>query len=325
MKIETKQKMDKYISKYSHNIEAGGKGVDSSIHTLESEQEKNFFAKLQENDLFQLLNIIPVNYAQGEAVGLIQGMAGTTNTNYYDRMPKLAYNRLTYNCQQMNIDSRIRFEKLDHFTQTDLDFVETFESYLNKHLLSSVLMVGFNGTHQADTSNPETAPHGEDVQKGWLQKIREHAQNHNGQNVLNVGAIGENDTYKTLQKAVKAGLAKIKPIYADGDLIAIVGRDLVSEGAFENNKDGLEGQFITRLQKLVGGCKAVTLPHFPSNVILLTRLDNLSLYVHKNNIRRGFLFDPKYDSLNHYFSFNLDFVVENFEACALLENIELAE
>ena len=156
-------------------------------------------------------------------------------------------------------------------------------------------MVGLNGTHQSDNSNQETAPFGEDVAKGWLQKIREHAKSHNGQSVLNVGEIGANGTYKTLNKAVKAGIAKIKPIYADGDLIAICGSDVTPDNAIENNKDGL------------------------------TRLDNLSLYVHRNNVRRGWIDGSELDSIYHYFSFNVDFVVENFEACALLENIELAE
>lgn len=325
MKIEVREKLNAHFKKYVHNLEANENSLGYKITTLESEQEKNFFAKLQENDLFQLLNIIPVHYEYGEAVGLIQAMPGTTNTNKFDRLPKLAASRLKYRCQQMNFDSRIRFDKLDNFTQSDLNFVETFESYLDLHLLSGVLMVGLNGTHQSNNSNPETAPLGEDVAKGWLQKIREHAQNHNGQSVLNVGEIGANGTYKTLNKAVKAGIAKIKPIYVDGDLIAICGSDVTPDNAIENNKDGLGGQFITRLQKLIGGCKAVTIPHFPSNAILLTRLDNLSLYVHRNNVRRGWIDGSELDSIYHYFSFNVDFVVENFEACALLENIELAE
>lgn len=225
----------------------------------------------------------------------------------------------------MNIDSRIRYEKLDHFTQTELNFADAFEKYLDKHLLSGVLMVGLNGTHKADNSAPDTAPHCEDVQKGWLQKIREHAAQNSGKGVLNVGEIGENGKYKTLSKAVKAGVKQITPIYADGDLIAICGRNVIEDEAIENNKDGLEGQFITRLQKLVGGCKAITLPHFPADAILVTRLDNLSLYVHRNNVRRGFIEEPAQDSINHYFSFNVDFVVENYDACCLLENIELAE
>lgn len=247
MKFETHKKLNAHFQKFAHNLKPDETALSYKIATLESEQEKNFFAKLRENDLFQLLNIVPVNYAQGEAIGLVQAMASTTDTEKYARLPKLAASRFKYDCQQMNFDSIISFDKLNHFVQVDLDFVEVFESYLDKHLLSNVLMVGLNGTHKTDTSNPETAPYGEDVAKGWLQKIREHAQSHNGQSVLNIGEIGTNGTYKTLNKAVKAGIAKIKPIYADGDLIAICGRDIVPDDAIENNKDGLEGQFITRL------------------------------------------------------------------------------
>ena len=325
MKFETHKKLNAHFQKFAHNLKPDETALSYKIATLESEQEKNFFAKLKENDLFQILTLVPVNYAHGEAIGFIQGMPGTTDTEQFARKPKLLANRLMYFCQQMNIDSRIKYDKLNNFVHTELDFVEEFERYLDKHLLGSVLMVGLNGTHRADNSSPDTALHCQDVQKGWLQKIRDHAAQNSGQGVLNVGVIGESGKYKTISKAIKAGLMQIKPIYADGDLIAICGRNVIEDEAIENNKDELEGQFITRLQKLLGGCKAITVPHFPPNAILLTRLDNLALYVHRNNIRRGFIEEPEFDMLSHYFSFNIDFIVENFDACCLLENIELAE
>lgn len=315
--------LQKHSNKYAHRVDLNGCS-GFQISTLEDEQEQNFFKKLRRNDLFSLLNLIPTKYQQGEALGLLQTMPATTDTTKHRRTPQAGAIPQSYICQQMNVDGYLRYEKLDNFL-SEPDFVETFEAYLDKHLLSSVLMVGFNGKSRAETSNATTNPSGQDVQKGWLEKIREHAAGNNKNNVLNVGEVSANSRYKTLKQAVKDGLSKVKPLYQDSDFIAICGRNIAGDSIIDNNKNELEGQFVTCLQKLVGGCKAIMLPHFPANAILLTRLDNLSLYVHQNNIRRGYVDEPEKDRLAHYFSFNVDFVVEDFEACALLENIELAE
>lgn len=324
MKIDFTEKLNEHLNKFVISIQQEQDLIGCKLVTVEDVQEQRFLANLKQNDLFKIINLVTTKHQQGEALGLVQIMAGTTDTEQEERRPKLATTAGKYHCQQMNIDGFIPYAKLDSYTGEHL-FDEVVERFLNAHLLQSILMIGWHGKARNGTSNSTLNPFGQDVQKGWLQKIRDNATLNNKDNVLNVGEIGANGAYKTLTKAVKAGISKIQPIYTDGELVAICGRDIAGNNLIENNKDGLNGQFITRLQNLVGGCKAIMLPHFPSNAILLTRLDNLSFYVHKNNIRRGWLDAPKHDALEHLFSFNVDFVVEDFNACALLENIELED
>ncbi len=324
MKKDFNQKINEHLNKFAISVQQEEDLIGWKVVTVEDEQEQRFFANLKQNDLFRNINLVTTKYQQGEALGLVQIMAGTTDTDREERRPKRATIAGQYHCQQMNIDGFIPYAKLDSYTADPL-FDETIERFLNTHLLQSILMIGWHGKERKGTSNPAENPMGEDVQKGWLQKIRDNATAQNKDNVLNIGEIGNNGTYSTLNKAIKAGISKISPVYRDGDLIAICGRGIAGNSPIENNKEGLNGQFITRLQNLVGGCKAVMLPHFPDNAILLTRLDNLSFYVHRNNIRRGWLDAPERDALEHLFSFNVDFVVEDFDGCALLENIELNE
>ncbi|SUT92711.1 P2 family phage major capsid protein [Actinobacillus lignieresii] len=323
MKLALDMALNKHINKFIHTVEPKDDGITGHITTVESEQEKAFIDKLMQNDLFQEMNVFFTKHAQGEAFGLVEIMAGTTDTNRDERVPKKAHNDLSYFCQQINLDSYIRYDKLDSFN-AEGNFIEVFENYFQKHLLNNALLVGFNGVGRNGTSDPEVFPLAQDVQKGFLQKIRENAQTTGKNNVMDVGKVGESGQYKTLHKLIKEALTRIEPIYSGYGLVAICGREIIGDNLIAQ-EDSKHPKFITRLQKTLGGVPVVSLPYFPENAILLTRLENLSLYVHRHNIRRGFLNQPGKDYLAHYFSWCVDFVVENYNACALLENIKLEE
>lgn len=313
-----------HTEKFAYGVGYDEGNLRHQIINIGEQNEIAFLKSLKENDLFKQIGVVYAKQEQGEAIGLLQVMGGTTDTNYNSRRPKTGTNRGEYHCEQVNFDSYVNFEKIDAYAgSTESDFLEAHEAYLNKHFLKSILMVGFNGVERARDSNPEKYPLAQDVKKGWLQKIRENAQTNNLKNVINVGEINAVGHFTSLNKAVKEGLKRINPIYTDGDLVAICGRDVIGETPLSNEENELQGKFITRLTKPIAGVKAIYLPYFPDDCILLTRLENLAFYFKRNSLRRGYIDEPAKDLLSHYFSLSLDFVVENFNACALLENIEL--
>lgn len=71
--------------------------------------------------------------------------------------------------------------------------------------------------------------------------------------------------------------------------------------------------------------RAINAPYFPENSVLITSFDNLSLFVQTGTIRRIFETVPELDRTENYFSMVIDFIVEDYNACALIENIEFTD
>ncbi|MCP6111341.1 phage major capsid protein, P2 family, partial [Klebsiella pneumoniae] len=64
---------------------------------------------------------------------------------------------------------------------------------------------------------------------------------------------------------------------------------------------------------------------FPANAIMVTRLDNLSIYFMDESHRRSIIENPKLDQVENYESMNIDYVVETYSAGCFIENIKLGD
>lgn len=114
------------------------------------------------------------------------------------------------------------------------------------------------------------------------------------------------------------------------DLVVIVGSDLVDDKYFniaqETGATATEVEAtdrILRSTKTLGGLQAIQVPYFPANALLITRLSNLSIYNQEGTRRRRLADEPEYDRIANYESVNMDYVVEDYEEVALVENISL--
>jgi hypothetical protein len=110
--------------------------------------------------------------------------------------------------------------------------------------------------------------------------------------------------------------------------VALVSRDLLHEKYFtlidadHKPTDTLAAQVIMS-QKRLGGLTAVAVPFFPAKTIMITPLDNLSIYYQIGARRRHIMDNPRRDRIENYESSNDAYVVEDFGAGCLLENIEI--
>ena len=199
-------------------------------------------------------------------------------------------------------------------------------------------MIGFNGIQRAAKSNRVANPLLQDVNKGWLQKIREDKPENvldevkAGSNVIKVGAgVTLADGYNNLDALVMDLTELLGPTYRDDtELVAIVGRKLLHDKYFPMvNKDQVPSEKMAAdviiSQKRMGGLPAVRVPSFPDNAILVTRLDNLSIYWQEGSRRRTILDNAKRDQIENYESVNEAYVVEDYEGAALAEHIQLVE
>lgn len=77
-------------------------------------------------------------------------------------------------------------------------------------------------------------------------------------------------------------------------------------------------------KRTLGGLPVLYVPNFPANTILVTPLKNLSIYYQTSGERRHIKDAPERDQLESYQSKNIDFIVEEYGAAVLVENLEYA-
>lgn len=291
--------------------------------------------RLQESSEFlRRINIIGVQDQKGAKLGLGIGspIASTTNTAGADRTTKdpTSLDEQFYECTQTNSDTHIPYAKLDAWAKFP-DFQTRVRDAIVIRQALDRIMIGFNGTSRAATSDPGANPLLQDVNKGWLQHYREQAAARVLKDGATAGSIkvgGATPDYANLDALVMDAVASLIDAWHQDDtqLVAILGRDLLHDKYFPlvNATQAPSEQLAADLiisQKRVGGLPAVRVPFVPAGKILITRLDNLSIYWQEGARRRAVIDNPKRDRIENYESSNDAYVVEDFGAGCLIENI----
>lgn len=308
--------------------------VPTVQQTLESRMQES-------SDFLQQINIIGVTEQLGDKVGMGVGgpVASRTDTTNTDRAPRnvMALDGKGYQCMQTNYDTYVPYATLDSWAKFP-DFQARLRDLILKRCALDRIMIGWNGTHAAATTDLAANPLLQDVNKGWLQHLREY---NGGSNVLSEVAAGSDkvkvgngvaaaDGYKNLDALVMDVISSIlAPWYQDDtELVVILGRNLLADKYFplvnqaQPNTESLAADLIIS-QKRVGGKQAVTVPFFPANALAVTRLDNLSMYFQEGARRRYLQENPKRNRIENYESSNDAYVIEDFDCIAAVENIEL--
>ncbi|OOF57356.1 major capsid protein [Rodentibacter myodis] len=99
----------------------------------------------------------------------------------------------------------------------------------------------------------------------------------------------------------------------------------VLDGAFiqlEPKQLNAQNGVLLTAQNLIGGLRAINVPFFPADSILITSLSNLAIYLKQNTARLFFKQEPREDSLKIYFSVRFDYLLENYRHAVLIDNIE---
>ncbi|MBL0609591.1 phage major capsid protein, P2 family [Aeromonas jandaei] len=339
MRNETRVKFNQFTKKICelNNVDSA-----STKFTVSPSVEQTLETRIQESSAFlSMINVVLVPEQEGEKLGLgiNTTIAGTTDTSKNDRQAvdpsNLTGNR--YRCEQTNFDTALRYPKIDAWAKFP-DFQTRLRDAILQRQALDRIMIGLNGVERAATSNRVTNPKLQDVNKGWLQKIREEKPDNvldevkEGSGVIKVGAgVGVDDGYNNLDALVMDLTELLGPTYRDDtELVAIVGRKLLHDKYFPMvNKDQVPSEKMAAdviiSQKRMGGLPAVRVPSFPDDAIMVTRLDNLSIYVQEGTRRRVILDNAKRDQIENYESVNESYVVEDYEGAALAEHIQLVK
>ena len=318
-------------------------GVDDATQkfTVAPSVQQTLETKMQENsDFLSKINMMPVTEQEGEKIGLgINGtIAGTTDTTSTDRAPvnPLDLTDNTYRCEQTNFDTAIRYSTIDAWAKFP-DFQTRLRVQIIKRQALDRIMIGFNGTSRAATSNRTSNPLLQDVNKGWLQHIRDNAPENwlkeiaAASNKIQIGSsVTAANGFKNLDALVFDMVNNlIEPWYQDDtELVVICGRTLLHDKYFPivNTNNAPTEQVAADMiisQKRLGGLPAVRVPYFKANALMITRLDNLSLYWQENTRRRTVIDNAKRDQIENYESSNDAYVIEDYGCVAFAENIEI--
>lgn len=340
MKKTTRFKFNAYLTQLAA---LNGVAVSdiASKYTAEPSVAQTLETKIQESSGFlQKINIIPVDEQSGERLGLGIGasIAGTTDTTQKEREPTdpTYIDGEGYKCTQTNYDTALPYSKLDLWAKFQ-DFQTRIRDAIVLRQALDRIMIGFNGVKREKTSNRETNPLLQDVNIGWLEKIRQEAPVQVLDKIVSEGQvispkirIGTGGDFANLDALVLGAVSeKIAPWYQeDTELVVVCGRSLLADKYFpivnrdQPNSETLAADLIIS-QKRIGNLPAVRVPFFPANAMLITRLDNLSIYWQDGTRRRSVIDNPKRDRVENFESVNEAYVVEDYDGVCLIENIEM--
>lgn len=326
-------------------------GVASATEkfNVEPSVQQTLESAMQESSAFlQAINLIGVNEQTGEALlaGVNGPIASRTDTAGGNRRNPADVSNITkdtYACKQTNFDTAFPYALLDAWAKFPDFQVRLTNAILQRQALDRI-MIGFNGTSAAAATDRANNPLLQDVNVGWLQKIRVSATDQ----VLDEGAeagkvtvgatkvikVAGVDTeisgdYQTLDGLVFDAIQMLAPWHRSRpDLVVLVSRDLMHEkllkavekGAASNQEENAAGEIISRAR--LGGLPVVDAPFFPEGTVMVTFLKNLSIYWQEGARRRHIKDEPEFDRTADYQSSNDAYVIEDFTAVALVENIE---
>ena len=336
MRNETREQYQHFLSRLAslNNVERSA--VVSKFTALPSVQQ-TLEDKVQESSEFlKLINFFGVDEQEGERIGLGVGslIASTTDTRNGERKTKdlVQLDNNKYRAEQTNYDTHVRYAQLDQWAKFK-DFQLRLTNLIIQTIALNRIMIGFNGKTRAATSDPVQNPLLQDVNVGWLEKIRQKAaQRHLFETVEASGKIevGSTVEYKNLDALVFDMVNNLlEPWHQESnELVVITGRKLLSDKYFPlvNTNQAPTEQLAADLiisQKRIGNLPAVRVPYFPAHGLLVTRLDNLSLYYQLGTQRRAVIDNPKRDCIETYQSSNDAYELEDYGCAAFAENIEL--
>ncbi|PTR05323.1 MULTISPECIES: P2 family phage major capsid protein [unclassified Novosphingobium] len=277
----------------------------------------------------QRINVPGVRDLTGQVIGLgaTNMIASRRSRPNLPRQPRYVgqMQEREYLLKNTLFDTWLPWETIDNWSKFP-DFATRYSRQVAISVALSRIMVGFHGLTAAADTDADENPMGEDVNIGWLQKLRLERPDHvMGRNTVTAGGvttatgtakpiyIGKDANtadgdYKNID-ALAYDLIAGMPAWARAstDHVVIVSQDLVDEKYFPMiNRplaDTIDGGRSTSDQvtsdivmstKQIGGRPAAIVPFFPEKTMLITPLgqpnatdsSNLSIYYQEGSRRR---------------------------------------
>lgn len=314
----------------AHSFTAGTPSVQQRL--IDKQQEDSSF--------LGAINMVTVEEIKGEKLGLgVSGPLASRTATTTDGSAKRATTDPTgvdaegYECKQTNSDTHLTYAKLDMWAKFP-DFQVRISDHIRKRQALDRIMIGFNGTSAAATTDKVANPLLQDVNIGWLQQYRANrpaavlseGETEVGKIIIDPAGAGD---YKNIHGLVVDAIFNLMPSWArnDNELVVILGDQLQHDVFFplvdnENKPTEMVAADLLLGAKRIGGKRPASVPFMVPDSIFITRLDNLSLYEQEGKRRRAVKEAPEINCIQTFESSNDAYVVEDYDYGCLIENIQ---
>lgn len=287
------QKAEILIQKYCTALarQAGVNNVTKQFSLTDPMDTRLREAILHSTEFLQMITCFDVDQLSGQVVvtGTSQLLTGRKSGGRFIR--KLGVDGNKYGLSETDSCAAIDWATLSVWANSggEGEFFRLMLDFIDKQFALDMLRIGFNGTHVAADSDPDTYPNGEDVNKGWHQIAKEW---NNGSQVLTGSVtLGVGGTYETLD-AMASDLVNHLPVECrnDPNIVILVGSDLLAREQFRLYSKAdtpTENLAAAQLDTIIAGKKAFVPPFMPGKRIVATTLKNLHIYTQKGSRRRA--------------------------------------
>jgi len=329
MRNTTREQYNRYLARIQ---ELNGVGDATKKFSVVPSVQQTLETKIQESSSFLgRINIHGVEEMEGEKIGLgVSGpIASRTDTTKRARETRdvSALDNQKYRCEKTDYDTHIRYQQLDAWAKFPDFQARVRDSIIVRQALDRI-MIGWNGVKVAADTDLNVNPLLQDVNIGWLQQYRNNAP----ERIKSGVKIGKAEQFKNLDAVVSLARNEfLDPWYAeDPNLVVICGRELLQDKYFplinqaQPSTETLATDIVVS-QKRIGNLPAVSVPYFPAHALMVTRLDNLSIYWQISARRRSLKEVPERDRIENYESSNDAYVIEQYGAGCVVEGIQLVD
>ena len=305
--------------------------VDPSV------QQKLIDLQRESSEFLGMINYVPVDEQSGEKLGLgVAGtLAGRTNTDQNDRSTRdpTTLDADRYECKQTNFDTHVTYAKLDLWAKFK-DFQARLRGQVLQQQARDNIMIGWNGIvaaaqtdraantvaagrqYRLAAADPQQAP--DPCLRGRRKGREQDRDRQDGRRLSQPGRPG-----LRRHRQVPAGMGPGRHRTGGHRRQRPAAREIFPHGRREDKPTEKIASDVLISKKQLGGLRVVQVPFFPAGTILITRLDNLSIYEQEGTRRKTIVDNAKRSRIETFESVNLAYVVENFDYALLIEHIEI--
>lgn len=315
-------------------------GSESITFTVDPTPQQRLVQRMQEQSAFLgMINVYGVDELIGQTLGMniVNSVASRANTDGDERRKPIdptSLDSFPYALVPTEFNILYKYNKLDRWAK-----FPNFQTFMRDMTLRAMALdrikIGFNGVRVDPTFDPVADPTLAGMNKGWIQWMRDNNNARVMSSVPNgkvagkvtVGAAGD---YVDIDALVWDAIMEMLPVWARNDpqLVVLVGDDLIHDKYFpiiNAPKDPLDrlATDVIMSEKKMGGKPAIRVPYMPTGKLMVTRLDNISLYFQNGAQRRMLRDEPQRNRVVDYNSGNEGYVLEDATYALLIENIQI--
>lgn len=270
-------------------------GVENTASYFSMTDPKETALRLALLESVEFLNMIycaDVDQLSGQviSVGASGLYTGRSETGRFTRRVGVDGNE--YKLVETDSCAALRWDLLSVWAnsgQTEDEFFQLVQTFSNQAFALDMLRIGFNGKSIEKTTNYETNPNGEDVNKGWHALMKEWNSGH--QILTDAITLDDKGDYRSLD-AMASDLINDKipqQFRTDPRLVVLVGADLVAAEQFrlyqaaDKPTEKIAAQL---LGNTIAGRTAIVPPFMPGKRMVVTTLDNLHIYTQRGTRQR---------------------------------------